>query len=327
MSAFMAGVDRWSTRSAAVLGTCAARCLLGFVGFMYYASAWTDRRYLFGPDGVLPHEDFLRERGDDVNLYAVSGSTGWYELVFHACALAALAVALGVGGRVVLALHWLLLWSVYQRQPVLLDGGDNLACVILPMLLLTRCYDRLRLPLGIGERIERRLPGAVRALSAPLHNLGTVAIVAQMCLVYTTSGLYKVMGDVWQDGTALFYIMRVPEYELPGWSHLVYGNDTLVYLGTYTTVLFLVYFPLGVLVPALRPWTALVSIAFHVSIAVFMGLTGFALTMVACDLVLLSPVLERFGRTLLRRRQARRTRSPVASTPADVTGVEARTGS
>lgn len=37
----------------------------------------------------------------------------------------------------------------------------------------------------------------------------------------------------------------------------------------------------------------MISIGFHISIAVFMGLTGFALTMVACDLVFLSSFLDR----------------------------------
>ncbi|MGW3953038.1 hypothetical protein ACWEKM_19455 [Streptomyces sp. NPDC004752] len=71
-------------------------------------------------------------------------------------------------------------------------------------------------------------------------------------------------------------------------SEIVYSNDFLVFAGTYATVVFLVYFPLGILVPSLRPWAAVTSIGFHISIAVFMGLTGFALTMVACDLIFLS---------------------------------------
>ncbi|MFE7927901.1 hypothetical protein ACFU6S_04080 [Streptomyces sp. NPDC057456] len=82
-----------------------------------------------------------------------------------------------------------------------------------------------------------------------------------------------------------------------GWSSLVYDNDVLVFLGTYSTTLFLVYFPMGILVARLRPWTAAASIAFHVSIGVFMGLTAFALTMIACDLIFLSSALARARRT------------------------------
>ncbi|WP_326686267.1 HTTM domain-containing protein [Streptomyces sp. NBC_01795] len=288
-------LDTWSSRPLSILGVSAARAVLGLVGFMYYVSQYADRHYLFGPEGVLPHDEFLHELRESgtFSLYAWSSSPAWAEFVFHAGALAALAVLLGIGGRAGLALHWLFLWSLYQRQSALLDGGDNLAYLVIPMLLLTRCYDRLALSTGLSRRLTRHFPGSVRALEAPLHNLGVLAITAQICLVYMVSGLYKVHGQVWQDGTALFYILRVPEFTQPGLSNLVYDNDLLVYLGTYGSVLFQVYFPLGILVPRLRPWAAAASIAFHLSIALLMGLTSFALTMIACDLVFLTGPLEK----------------------------------
>ncbi|WP_405409038.1 hypothetical protein [Streptomyces decoyicus] len=262
---------------------------------MYYVSQYSDRRYLFGPDGLLPHKDFLDQLAQTgtFSLYSWTSSTVWFEIVFHAGLLTALAVMLGIGGRAGLALHWVFLWSIYQRQIMIIDGGDNLAYVVIPLLMLTRCYDRFAFSTGAARRFIQHLPGRVKALAAPLHNLGVAAVAVQICLVYVVSGLYKVQGGAWQDGTALFYVLRVPEFSWPGVSELVYGNDLLVYLGTYATVLFLVYFPLGVLVPALRPWAAVASIGFHVSIALLMGLTGFALTMVACDLIFLSKALDR----------------------------------
>ncbi|WP_327728171.1 hypothetical protein OG250_16465 [Streptomyces sp. NBC_00487] len=87
--------------------------------------------------------------------------------------------------------------------------------------------------------------------------------------------------------------MRVPECELPGVPSLVCENGRIVCLGTYATALFMIYFPLGVVAPAPRPWAAAMSIGFHVSLAVFMGLTGFAPTRVACALVFLSSFLDR----------------------------------
>ncbi|MFE2049751.1 hypothetical protein ACFXAS_14730 [Streptomyces sp. NPDC059459] len=287
-----ARLDAWSLHAVAVTGVSGTRALLGFVGLMYYVSQYQERNYLFGPHGVLPHGEFEAQL-TGFSLYSLSASPGYFQFVYHLGIAVALAVLLGVGGRCGLAFHWVLLWSVYQRQPGLLDGGDNLAYVVIPFLLLTRCYDRFALPTGLAGRFVHRVPGRLRAVSVPFHNLGVLMVAAQICLVYVVSGLYKVMGEEWQDGTALFYVMRVAEFELPGWSHLVYENDLLVVLGTYGTVAFLVYFPLGVLVPALRPWAAAVSIGFHLSIAFFMGLTGFALTMIACDLVFLSSALDR----------------------------------
>ncbi|MEW2810151.1 HTTM domain-containing protein [Streptomyces massasporeus] len=292
MKKVTARLDTWSLDPVAVTGVSGTRVLLGFVGLMYYVSQYQERNYLFGPDGVLPHDEF-RAQLTGFSLYALSASPAFFQVVYHLGIAAALAVTLGVGGRPGLALHWVLLWSVYQRQPGLLDGGDNLAYVVIPFLLLTRCYDRFVLPTGLASRLAERAPGRLRAVSVPFHNLGVLMVAVQICLVYVVSGLYKVMGEKWQDGTALFYIMRVAEFELPGWSGLVYENDVLVVLGTYGTVAFLVYFPMGVLVPALRHWAAAASIGFHLSIAFFMGLTGFALTMIACDLVFLSGALDR----------------------------------
>ncbi|GAA3188008.1 MULTISPECIES: HTTM domain-containing protein [Streptomyces] len=294
LSSLVAGLDRLTASPAAVTGVSGTRALLGFVGFMFYASQYGERSYLFGPDSVYPWRDFiegLHENGT-FSLYALSTSGAWFDLLFHLGMLTALAVTLGVGGRPVLALHWVLLWSVYQRQPLILDGGDNLAWIVLPMLLLTRCYDRFSLSPGLLRRWSARVPDVVRAVSPALHNLGVAAIGVQICLVYLVSGLYKVQGKMWQDGTALFYVLRIPEFEWPGVSRLLYENDLLVIVGTYAATLFMVYFPVGILVPRLRPWAALGSIGLHVSIALFMGLTGFALTMVACDLIFLSGGIE-----------------------------------
>ncbi|MFE3324945.1 hypothetical protein [Streptomyces sp. NPDC059176] len=294
MKKLWASLDRLSASPVAVTGVCGTRALLGFVGFMFYASQYGDRGYLFGPDGVYPWQSFtegLRDNGT-FSLLSLSTSGGWFEMVFHLGMLAALAVTLGLGGRLVLAAHWVLLWSVFQRQPLILDGGDNLAYLVLPMLLLTNCYDRFALSFGVVRRWVARMPGTLRAVAPALHNLGVAAIGAQICLVYIVSGLYKVQGRMWQDGTALFYVLRIPEFEWPGISRLLYENDLLVVGGTYAATLFMVYFPLGVLVPRLRPWAAVGSIGLHVSIALLMGLTSFALTMVACDLVFLSRGLD-----------------------------------
>lgn len=300
MRKFISTVDRWSSVPFGVVGVSGTRALLGFVGLMFYVSQYADRDYLFGPDAVLPWREFVAQvhSNGSFSLYAWSSSQAWFQLVFHLGLITALMVTLGIGGRAGLACHWVFLWSLYERQPVLLDGGDNLAYLVLPMLLATRCYDRFSFSTGHAKRLGRRLPTHVRSLATPLHNLGVVAIASQMCLVYVVSGLYKVQGQMWQDGTALFYVLRVPEFAFPGVSDLIYHNDFLVVAGTYMTVLFLVYFPLGVLVPALRPWAAAMSISFHVAIGLCMGLTGFALTMIACDLVFLDKALGKAASTV-----------------------------
>jgi hypothetical protein len=176
---------------------------------------------------------------------------------------------------------------------VLLDGGDNVAYLVIPALLLTNCYERWAFHTRLGNRVGRLLRDKLGSLDSALHNLGVIYIGTQILLVYMVSGLYKVQGKLWQDGTALYYILRVPEFTFPGISQWVYGNDVLVFVGTYSAIFLLIYCPLAVAVPWLREWAACSMVLFHLSIAILMGLSGFALTMVACDLLFMESALNR----------------------------------
>jgi hypothetical protein len=114
------------------------------------------------------------------------------------------------------------------------------------------------------------------------------AIAAQVCVLYLTSGLYKVQGQKWQDGTALYYILRVPEFTWPGWSEHLYTSAFAITVLTYITVLFQLSFPFLLL----NRYTRLMAVAgaffFHIGIALFMGLTSFSATMISVELLLLS---------------------------------------
>ncbi|MFC7511320.1 hypothetical protein ACFQV4_14160 [Streptomyces thermocarboxydus] len=90
-------LDVWSLRPVAVTGVSGTRVLLGFVGLMYYVSQYQERNYLFGPDGVLPYEDFKAQL-TGFSLYTLSASPWYFQLVYHLGIAAALAVMLGVGG-------------------------------------------------------------------------------------------------------------------------------------------------------------------------------------------------------------------------------------
>lgn len=86
LSSPFSALDDWSSRPVSVLGVSAARALLGFVCFMYYVSQYSDRRYLFGPNGVLPHDEFvlqLRDSAPSASTPGVllhSGSTSYSTL-------------------------------------------------------------------------------------------------------------------------------------------------------------------------------------------------------------------------------------------------------
>jgi hypothetical protein len=256
------------------------RAVVGLVSVALYVRQYSGRALFFGPDGVYGTEG-IRQYTASIgtwSLYAASASPVFFEVVFHVGLIVALLVTLGVGGRLVLALHYVLMWSLYMANPAFMDGGDALAATATLFLLPTRCYSAFTvLPQGIGRRLH--------PLGNLLNNTGLLLLATQVAVVYLMAGLYKVQGELWQDGTALYYILNVPEFFLPGITPLLVQSDWFMVIAAYATVLTSVFFPALIFFRAGRPVAVAMMLTFHLAIAVLMGLTSFALVMAAYDLL------------------------------------------
>ncbi|MDR7481028.1 MAG: DCC1-like thiol-disulfide oxidoreductase family protein [Armatimonadota bacterium] len=305
-------VERCVTREHGLIGASLARVSLGAWAVYFYVLHWPLRRTLWGPDGIFPYEAFL-DLGARLNVFAVSRSPVVFEALMAGGLALGVMVALGVAPRITLLLHWVMLWSLQERNPLLADGGDNVMRIALLFLCLmdTAAYgavhasgtrpgrgdgwerrgrarlascDRLRRWPATGRALHAwlgRWAATGRAVRAVAHNAGLALIVAQLGLLYLSTGLYKTMGELWQQGTALYYILRVDEFSLPGRAEIVYRSVPLVVLGTYGTVLFELMF-----LPCLaNRWTRyavlVAGVCFHAAIAYLMGLVTFAWSMLS----------------------------------------------
>ncbi len=284
------GIDWLTTERRALIGAALTRIGLGLAGLYLYVREYPVREYLWGPHGVWPFGEFstsLRE-GHSFSLYAISDSSWWFELVFHCGALTALLFMLGWRTRTTTILHFVFLWSLYQRSPMILDGGDNIASIILVYLILVDSGARLSLDARrrAGKPAVTTTSVRYRLLSL-LHHAGVIAVVLQVCTVYLVSGMYKVQGERWQNGTALYYILRVDEFTWPGVNRLIYEHAPLVVLLTYGTVFFQLAFSFLLLQRRLRPFAVSLGILLHLGIAVHMGLLTFSLIMISAELLIM----------------------------------------
>lgn len=242
---------------------------------------YAQRRVIWGPEGVLAFDDWSAGVHPlDLNLFAMNGSILWFELVFHTVIVVTALWTVGVAPRVTTAAVWLLTWSLHGRNTFVLTGGNNLVQILLAYAMFA--------DLSGGKAASRRSSRWTPYLGL-LHNAAYLAIIVQVCLVYFTAGIWKVHGERWFFGTALYYALRAPEFLLPGISERIYENATLVVLFTYATWVFQLAFPFAIgMRREIRVLTLAIALAFHVSIAVVMGLPVFALLMIAADLALLS---------------------------------------
>ncbi len=209
---------------------------------------YRDRHYLWGPDGSYSYELFRQSaRFPNYSLYQLSSDRLFFELVYHMGIIVTLLFIFGTFGRSISLLQLVFVASLNYRNPIILDGGDNIAFLVLFWLVLADSS-------AISTRLKRR----TKPCSTPcipvitlLHNVAITAIITQLVLLYFLSGLYKAQGSPWYEGTALYYIFQALEFSWPPLTDAL--RDSLIFglLASYVTI----FFQISVTVGLLRPDT------------------------------------------------------------------------
>nr|WP_245791270.1 HTTM domain-containing protein [Actinacidiphila rubida] len=161
--------------------------------------------------------------------------------------------------------------------------------------------------------VRRYAPGEPKTLMEVLgdivHNGAMLVIVAEVCLIYSTAGWYKIQGSRWEDGTALYYPLHLDDFTpWPALSHALAGNDVMVMLITYGTVIVQVAFPFTLFNRRVKNVLLAGMMVEHASIAIVLGLPFFSLAMIAADAVFLPTGFLRWaGQEIGRAVRPRRT--------------------
>jgi hypothetical protein len=164
--------------------------------------------------------------------------------------------------------------------------------------------------------VRRYAPGEPRTvldiIANVVHNGAMLVIAAEVCLIYSTAGWYKIQGSRWQDGTALYYPLHLDDFTpWPALSHVLAGSDVMVMLITYGTVIVQVAFPFTLFNRKVKNVLLVLMMLEHASIAIVLGLPFFSLAMIAADAVFLPTGFLRWaGERVVRPVRARRTPAP-----------------
>ncbi|MFJ4500682.1 HTTM domain-containing protein [Streptomyces sp. NPDC088864] len=150
------------------------------------------------------------------------------------------------------------------------------------------------------------------------HNATLVVIVAEVCLIYATAGWYKIQGSRWQDGTALYYPLKLDYFTpWPALSDLLASSGVMVMVLSYATVIVQVAFPFTLFNRRVKNVLLVAMICEHAGIAVLLGLPFFSMAMIAADAVFLPTAFLVWlgGRVALGRQRLFRQRAPEVPAP------------
>ncbi len=175
------------------------------------------------------------------------------------------AFTLGFFTKVTGWISLIALISIWNRNPLILDGDDAILRVMLFYLLLSPCGHALSIDSGY------KCPN-IKSEVWPLR-----LIQFQLAFIYFVSGWVKFHSPEWQDGSVLQYVLIHPEYSRWDFTPLISNPFFLLLLSavTFTIMWWEVLFPCLLFHPKSRRICIFIGVAFHVGLLVFMNLRWF----------------------------------------------------
>ncbi|WP_433802069.1 HTTM domain-containing protein [Actinomycetospora sp. CA-084318] len=282
------------------------------IAFGLTVTAWTATQvpYLFtfyGPDGLLPEPPAIGPW--QWGLLTTNNTVIVLSVVFLATLLAGIALTVGSWPRVAAVVVLLGLMAFERRNPFVLNSGDVLLRVMAVYLVFapsgeSLSWDRWRRDREHFWEFPRRAPWALRMLQI------------QTSIIYLAAVWAKLQGDVWREGTALSFTLRMLDQLRAPSPDFVAQSGLLTEWLTFGTLLLELSIAVLVWHRRLRPWVLAAGVTFHLAIEVFIMVGFFSIGMWVLYLVFLSP--DWTERTVLRLRDRRHARQvPVTEEAPD----------
>jgi hypothetical protein len=267
-------------RSLALFRICLALLLIG--DLLYRGQ---DLQAHYTDAGVMPLSllALYQESHYYLTLHALNGSFGVQLALFLISGLAALFLLVGYRTRTAAIVSWILLISLQNRNPLIIEGGD----AVLRMLLFWGMF----LPLGACWSLDRSLNRAAPPPPTRIVSVGSAALIVQIGVIYWFTAMLK-SGATWRsENTAVYYALSLDQFATPLAKSLLAYPQLLKAL-TFITWrlellgLFLILF--SSFSGPLRTLVVFVYIGFHVSLGLCLELGLFPL-ICSCGWLVLLP--------------------------------------
>ncbi len=159
--------------------------------------------------GVLPRVPFLENFANEFHFsfHFLSGHEYFQIALFIISAVFALMLLLGYKTKLATIMSWVLLLSLENRNPMVLNSGD----VVFRMLLFWSMF----LPLNATYSVDKALDPNQSKPPQKILSIATMGIILQILFVYFFSGLLKDHAIWNKDFTAVYYALQIDQFTTP----------------------------------------------------------------------------------------------------------------
>ena len=256
------------------------RILFGAQLFNWFWQLFPNITAFFTDEGILPRRAQALSDGDRLSLLNLSGDWWFVAIIWLVSCVVALALTLGWHTRVMSLLAFVLVSSFSWRDPLILDGSDLVFRLVPLWLAFTPAGDRWSID------ALRRDASVTRGWALPIRILEL-----QIAWIYLATGLEKLGGIDWINGTAAYYALQLEYTFARPWAHAFAVDPILSHLiSWYTIAVELAFLPLAMF-PSQRTRlvAALGATAMQLGILVLMNVGNFPLVMLASGVLFVPP--------------------------------------
>ena len=234
--------------------------------------------------------------------YADSMSILWCHEIL-AC-LSGLLLALGFLTRTFSLLAWFTTLMTAHRMTGMLFGLDQITIMLAMYLCIGRPGNVWSVDSWLHSKFQHAFKdyswlralsgmpanGCARTIPACWSNtLATRLIQLHLCVIYLFGGLGKLRGEMWWDGSAMWY--SIASYEYQSMDMTWTGHfPILCSMATHLTLFWEVSYCALIWPRWTRTWTLFVALLVHGGIALFLGMFTFGLMMIVANIAFIPPI-------------------------------------
>ena len=252
--------------------------------FAMYLERFLDIKLFYFNNGLIDAKAaklFFRPFNEP--LFYLFPSSDFLIYLFHILFLAGLLlITLGLSNRIFIFSTFLLHLCFIQRNHFIVYGADLYATFWLFFL----CFMKTGSYFNIFTYLKKRPNSQETTLhnTDELTSVGVRLMQIQICISYGITGLEKLKGFHWWEGSAVWYVIGNQQL-VPTDLSFFYNIPLVVSLMTFSVLVFEIYFPIAIWQNKLRPLWVLFGITFHLLTAFFMGILYFGLVMIVSYLM------------------------------------------
>jgi len=265
--------------------------ILGGAMLFYTHLVWTLNLDAFlGPHAWLTRDTVaLMNQAEDGRIYIWS-YLAWTDSpaviwTLHIAALVVLAMlTLGVFTRITSILAFVITLSYCHRLTGSLFGLDQINAFIATYLMIGASGAVW----SVDHWLAARRGNTASPTPAVSTNIAIRLLQLHMCVIYLFGGISKMRGDLWWDGSALWFGFANLEYQSLDMTWTVHAPWLLALL-THITVFWETFYCALVWPRQTRPICLALAVGVHLSIGLCLGMWTFGLAMIIGNLAFVAP--------------------------------------